>query len=70
MYYFISSEMLACSYAKIKGKIGYVCMYVPSFCQAYTRLSGQPTTKPIIQEGVPERLWVKKVWSGLIARKQ
>ena len=38
MYYCISSEILACSYAKIKGKIGYVCMYVPtvlfepSFC--------------------------------------
>ena len=38
MYYCISSEILACSYAKIEGKIGYVCMYVrtvlfePSFC--------------------------------------
>ena len=53
MYYFISSEILTGSYAKIVGKIGYVCMYVrtvpfePSFCKAYTRRTGQPNARPI-----------------------
>ena len=51
MYSFISSEILACSYSKILGKIGYIFMYVrtvpfePSFCQAYTQLTDQPTTR-------------------------
>ena len=53
MYSFISSEILTCSYAKIVGKIGCVCMYVRtvpfelSFFQAYTRRTGQPTTRPV-----------------------
>lgn len=62
MYYCISSEILACSYAKIEGKIGYVCMYVrtvlfePSFCE----LASLPLDRQGVIERVPERLRDKR----------
>ena len=69
MYYCISSEILACSYAKIEGKIGYVCMYVrtvlfePSSVVnlKYGELASLPLDRQgVIQERVPERLRDKR----------